>query len=228
MKVTVRCFASVREALGDDRLEIEIPEGSTIDDLFRVLVERSPELEKLPLVRAVNRAYADGETALNEGDEVAFVPPISGGSRAGEDLLRFDFHQEPLDPRSLEAFCRTDRDGAVVTFAGVTRNHHEGQDVTGLAYEAYEEMAREVALRILDEVRTKHGVGRCAVAHRLGEVPIGEASILVVVASAHRVETFDAAREIMDRIKREVPIFKREFLVGGGDHWVGELPVVDD
>lgn len=233
MKVTVRCFASVRELLGAERLEVEVPDGTTVEGLKAILAERAPALSRLPLAQAVNRGYAAPDRALADGDEVAFIPPISGGSdRAdpGEDPPRvaFELVDGPLDARALEAACRTDGDGAVVTFAGVTRDHNDGQAVRGLCYEAYEEMARPVMERILAEALAAHEVGRIRVAHRLGEVPVGEASVLVVVAAAHRGPAFDACRAVMDRLKAEVPIFKKEWLdgPGGGARWVGELPRV--
>jgi molybdopterin synthase catalytic subunit len=141
--------------------------------------------------------------------------------------FEFSFCDGPLDARSLEVRARRDEDGAVVTFVGVTRNHHDGRSVVGLAYEAYEAMAVARVLAILAEVGGGHDVGRILVEHRLGEVPIGEASIAVVVSAPHRGPAFDAVREVMDRIKREAPIFKKEFFGGGEDaEWVGEVPRV--
>src|SRR5690606_32527995 len=132
----------------------------------------------------------------------------------------------PLDPRALEAECRSDVDGAVVTFAGVTRDHNDGRAVRGLSYEAYAEMAQQVMDGILRELTAGDGIGRVRVAHRLGDVPIGEASVVVVVAAPHRAPAFDACRRIMDRLKAEVPIFKKEWFAdpAGGSRWVGELP----
>lgn len=220
MNVTVRCFAMVRELLGQDRLEVELPDGASVEDLLRKLADDSPELPRLPLAFAVNQAYAKSDHVLAEGDEVALIPPISGGEPV------FTFSRETLDPRSLESSVRSDHDGAIVTFAGVTRDHNEGDRVRGLSYEAYEEMAVRVVEAIVADARQQFEIGAVRVAHRLGDVPIGEASILVVVASAHRGPAFDACRFVMDRIKREAPIFKREWLEGddGQSRWVGELP----
>jgi molybdopterin converting factor subunit 1 len=227
MKVTVRCFASVREMLGAESLDVEVAEGTTIQELLELLAERAPDLLRLPLARAVNRAYAPADRVLEEGDEVAFIPPISGGMDVALD--GFELVDGVIDPRALEDVCRSDRDGAVVTFVGVTRNHHDGRAVRGLSYEAYPEMAESTMLRILAEVRTGKELGRVRVAHRLGDVPVGEASVVVVVAAPHRAPAFEACREVMDRLKAEVPIFKKEWFdePDGGSHWVGELPRVD-
>jgi len=224
VKVKVRCFATVRELFGESAFDVEVPEGTTVEGLKRLLAESHPELLRLPLAHAVNQAYAAPDRALADGDEVAFIPPISGG--APSERWRFELSEARLDARRLEAEVRTDRDGAIVTFAGVTRDHNEGARVRGLAYEAYAEMAGAVMERIFADVAAAHAVGRMRVAHRLGEVPVGETSVLVVVAAAHRRPAFDAAQAIMNRLKAEVPIFKQEWLEGeaGGSRWVGELP----
>lgn len=227
MQVVVRCFASVRELFGQEQLAVELHEGATLRELEAELATRCPAFAKLPLARAVNRAYATRDRVLADGDEVAFIPPISGGANdVCTPSPRFAFQREPIDPRPLEAECRSDADGALVTFAGVTRDHNDGARVRGLAYEAYVEMAESLMARILDEVATRHAIGGVRVRHRLGAVPIGEASVIVVVGAPHRGPAFDACREIMDRLKNEVPIFKREDLdaPGGGSRWVGELP----
>ena len=168
------------------------------------------------------------ERELADGDEVAYIPPISGGE-PGADRWRFELVHGPLDPRRLESEVRTDRDGAVVTFSGVTRDHNDGRAVAGLAYEAYAEMVQKVFAAIVDDAFGSFDITRVRVAHRLGDVPIGEASVLVVVAAEHRGPAFDACRALMDRIKAELPIFKKETLAGpdGGSHWVGELPTAE-
>lgn len=228
MKITVRCFASVRELFGQDVLEREVPAGTTLEGLKNLLAEEAPDLLRLPLAQAVNLQYAKPERELQDGDEVAFIPPISGGDHEQPDC-RFTLVDGPLDPRGLEDEARTDHDGAIVTFLGVTRDHNEGQAVKGLSYECYAEMATKVMDGLMADIAQKHDCGRIRVAHRLGEVPIGEASVIVVIASAHRGPAFEACRELMDRLKAEVPIFKREFLEGpdGETRWVGDLPQAD-
>lgn len=224
MRITVRCFAAVREALGCESLAVELPEGGTVAQLKALLVERAPMLAHVPAVCAVNRAYAAPDRPLHDGDEVAFIPPISGG--AGIELFRFVLTHAPLDPRALEAEVRSDADGAVVTFTGVTRDVHEGRAVDKLAYEAYEEMAAKTMVEIFEDAVRQFPIGRARVAHRLGDVPVGEASVVVVVAAPHRAAAFDACRFLMDRLKASVPIFKRETYRDSGDgpRWVGDLP----
>jgi molybdopterin synthase catalytic subunit len=226
VRVTVRCFAAVREALGHDQLVEALPAGATVALLRQRLAVRAPALDRLPLAVAVNRAYATFATELRDGDEVAFIPPISGGD---EPPFRFTLHGEALDARALELECRTDRDGAVVTFAGVTRDHNDGAAVVSLSYEAYAEMAATAMAAIFADAQRQFAITRARVAHRLGTVPVGEASVVVVVSAAHRGPAFDACRYLMDRLKHEVPIWKREQLrEGGGSRWVGELPRPND
>ena len=225
MKVKVLCFAMVRELLGTDALDLELREGaSTVADLLAQLATDAPDLARMPLAFAVNQEYCQADQVLQDGDEVAFIPPISGGEDAAD--VGFELTEDPLDPRVLEAEARTDHDGAVVSFSGVTRDHNDGVAVRGLSYEAYAPMVQKVVHSIMTEARTRFEIGRVRVAHRLGEVPIGEASVLVVVASAHRGPAFEACRYVMDRLKAEAPVFKREQLEGpdGESRWVGDLP----
>jgi molybdopterin converting factor subunit 1 len=224
LDVTVRCFAAVREILGTDALQVTVPPGTSVEALRQMLGAKAPALLRVPVAFAVNRDYARGDTLLRHGDEVAFIPPISGGSGA-LDLYRFDLVQGRIDPRVLEAECRTDADGAVVTFAGTTRNQNDGAAVVSLRYEAYAEMAQKVMCTLFEEAIKRFPITRARVAHRLGDVPIGEASVLVVVASPHRGPAFDACRFLMDRLKNEVPIWKLEQLRDGERvRWVGDLP----
>lgn len=222
--VTLRCFASVRETLGTDVMQVEVAAGTSIDGLRKKLGEQHPALLRLSVAFAINRDYARAESLLKDGDEVAFIPPISGGAGAA-DLYRFDIVDGVIDPRLLETECRTDADGAVVTFAGTTRNHNEGAEVLSLSYETYTEMAQRVMCGLFEEAVKRFPITRARVVHRLGEVPVGEASVVVVVASAHRGPAFDACRFLMDRLKNEVPIWKREKLKDGdGERWIGDLP----
>jgi len=224
IRVTVRCFAAVRECLGRDAVELQVPAGTTVEALRQQLAAMAPALVRVPVAFAVNQGYARGDAKLCDGDEVALIPPISGGSGKG-DLFRFEFVHGAIDPRRVEAEVRTDSDGAVVTFAGTTRNHNDGQQVTGLAYEAYAEMAQKVMGQIFEQAVKAFPITRARVVHRLGEVPVGETSVLVVVAAEHRAAAFEACRFLIDRLKDEVPIWKRERLAGdAGERWIGELP----
>ena len=222
--VTLRCFAAVRDILDTDTVTVEVEAGTTARGMLEKLGQQYPALLRVPVAFAVNRDYARADSVLSDGDEVAFIPPISGGSGA-QDLYRFDLTEGELDPRALEQECRTDRDGAVVTFAGTTRDHNEGAQVLSLSYEAYTEMAQRVMCVLFEEAVKRFPITRARVAHRLGEVPVGEASVIVVVASAHRGPAFEACRFLMDRLKDEVPIWKREKLCdGAGERWIGDLP----
>lgn len=222
--VTLRCFAAVRETLGTEEIRVELEPGTTVHGLREKLGEDHPALLRVPVAFAINRDYARAESVLSDGDEVAFIPPISGGS-GDKELYRFDLTDGVIDPRALEQECRTDRDGAVVTFAGTTRNHNEGAEVLSLSYETYTEMAQRVMCGLFEEAVKRFPITRARVVHRLGEVPVGEASVVVVVASPHRGPAFDACRFLMDRLKDEVPIWKREKLRDGeGERWIGDLP----
>lgn len=223
VRVMVRCFAAAREALGADALPLELPAGTTLKDLQSMLVERAPALGRLPLAFAVNRAYAAADTVLRHGDEVALIPPISGGAEPVP--FRFDLVAGELDPRALEQECRSDADGAVCTFTGTTRDHNEGAAVISLHYEAYAEMAGPLAERLFADAQQRFAITRARIAHRLGDVPVGAASVVVVVSAPHRGPAFDACRYLMERLKHELPIWKREQLRGaGGTRWIGELP----
>jgi len=222
VRITLRCFAGVREALGQDVLHLTVPRGTTVAGLREMLGQDHPALLRLALAWAVNQAYADGSRELAEGDEVAFIPPISGGST---ERFRFTLRREPLDVRAIEAEVRTDADGAVVTFSGVTRDHNEGAAVESLSYEAYPEMAQRMMQQVFADAAGEHAITRARVEHRLGTVPVGEACVVVCVSAPHRDAAFAAAKNLMDRLKHEVPVFKREALRdGAGTRWVGSLP----
>lgn len=220
MTVSVRLFAVFRERAGCDSVDLELDDGARVADALEALAAMpslGPVLAAMPARVAVNRSYADPETRLAAGDEVALVPPISGGAaphvRVGEE------------PLSLEALARSvgsPAAGAVVTFQGVTR------EVERLDYEAYAEMAEERIASILSECIERHGLTGAAAEHRTGSVPLGEASVIVAVSAAHREEAFAGAREAIDRIKAEAPIWKREVEADGTVRWVeGAEPPID-
>ncbi|HYF27294.1 MAG TPA: molybdenum cofactor biosynthesis protein MoaE [Baekduia sp.] len=191
MLVTVRLFAALRERAGRGELELELPEGATAADALEAVRELAAGS---PLVLAVNREYATPETRLAPGDELAVVPPVSGGAVT----------EEPLSLDAVAARVRDPRAGAVVTFSGVTR------EVDHLDYDAYAEMAAERIDQIVAEAIERHGLCAAAADHRIGRVGLGEPSVLVAASAPHRPEAFAGAREIIDRIKAEAPIFKRE------------------
>ncbi|HKG40105.1 MAG TPA: molybdenum cofactor biosynthesis protein MoaE [Conexibacter sp.] len=226
MVVHIRLFAMLRERAGASELSLELPEGARVRDALAALSELA---DGLPLVMAVNREYASEDAPLSAGDELALIPPVSGGAgagadpggdggvAAGEDAARephVALRDGPLSLDALVARVRDSRAGAVVTFAGVTR------DVPSLEYEAYAEMALEQLRTVVAEAIARHGLCAAAAEHRVGTVPLSEASVLVAVSAPHRAEAFAGGREIIDRLKELAPIWKREVDEAGGATWV--------
>jgi MoaE-MoaD fusion protein len=214
MEVTVRLFAMLRERAGAQELTLQLPDGASVSDAL-ASEALAPLAEGIPLVMAVNREYADGEHVLDSGDELALIPPVSGGSTAAAPWVRVS--AEPLSLDALAARVRDPRAGAVVTFSGVTR------EVDLLEYEAYVEMAEERMRAIAEEALGGHGLCAVAVEHRVGEVPLSEPSVIVAVSAPHRGEAFAGAREVIDRVKAEAPIWKKE-VEGGEGRWVRGTP----
>jgi MoaE-MoaD fusion protein len=215
MRVNVRLFAVLRERAGSDSLEIDLEDGATVADAVRAL---APVAGEMPFRVAVNREYADDSTPIAEGDELAAIPPVSGGSTSPTGVVRARVSAEPLDLAALTQAVGDPGAGAIVTFQGVTR------EVDSLSYEAYTEMAQPRIEAILRECAERHGLRAIAAEHRIGEVPLGEPSVVVAVSAAHRGEAFAGAREAIDRIKAEAPIWKKE-IADGGESWVeGALP----
>jgi MoaE-MoaD fusion protein len=212
MEVTVRLFAMLRERAGQPELTLELPDGARVCD---ALAELHGLAEGVPLVMAVNREYADEERVLDAGDELALIPPVSGGEARAAPWVRVS--AEPLSLDALAERVRDPRAGAVVTFQGVTR------EVERLEYEAYAEMAEERLAAIAAEAVERHGLCAAAVEHRVGEVPLTEPSVIVAASAPHRGEAFTGAREIIDRVKAEAPIWKKE-VEGAEERWVEGRP----
>ena len=207
MLVRVRLFAILRERAGTSEIEIDLPEGAVVRDALEHVASLAPGL---PLVMAINREYADADAPLAAGDELALIPPVSGGATAEPHVA---LTEEPLSLDALVARVRDPRAGAVVSFQGVTR------EVERLHYEAYAEMARERMAAIVAEAIATHGLCAAAAEHRVGAVPLSEPSVAVAVSAPHRGEAFAGAREIIDRIKAEAPIWKKE-IEAGDERWV--------
>ena len=199
----------LRERAGAGSVTLELPEGASVRDALDSLAGLA---EGIPLVMAVNREYASEEQVLDAGDELALIPPVSGGSQThAAPWVRVS--AEPLSLDALAERVRDPRAGAVVCFSGVTR------EVERLEYEAYAEMAEERMAGIASEAVERHGLCAAAVEHRVGEVPLSEPSVIVAVSAPHRGEAFAGAREIIDRVKAEAPIWKRE-VDGDEERWV--------
>jgi molybdopterin converting factor subunit 1 len=212
MEVTVRLFAMLRERAGQPELTLELPDGARVGD---ALAQLHGLAEGVPLVMAVNREYADEERVLDPGDELALIPPVSGGEARAAPWARVS--AEPLSLDSLAERVRDPRAGAVVTFQGVTR------EVERLEYEAYAEMAEQQLATIAADAVERHGLCAAAVEHRVGEVPLTEPSVIVAASAPHRGEAFAGAREIIDRVKAEAPIWKKE-VEGAEERWVEGKP----
>lgn len=215
MRVSVRLFAILRERAGCDSLELELDDGATVGEAMEALREQpglAEPLERMRVAMAVNRDYADPGTALAAGDELALVPPVSGGAQVHVRIA-----EEPISLEAVTALVGRPSAGAVVSFQGTTR------DVERLDYEAYREMAEERIATILNDCVEVHGLEAAAAEHRVGPVPLGEPSVIVAVSAAHREEAFGGAREAIDRIKAEAPIWKRE-IEGTESRWVEGSP----
>jgi MoaE-MoaD fusion protein len=198
MQVTVRLFAGLRERAGATEVELDLPDGALVRDALDRL---QPLTDGVPVVMAVNHEYADGGASLHPGDEVALIPPVSGGAVGS---LHARITTEPLALDSLIALVRDPRAGAVVTFAGVTR------EVPALEYEAYAVMAQREMSAIVAGAIERHGLCAAAAEHRVGVVPLSEASVAIAASAPHRDAAFAGAREIIDRLKERAPIWKKE------------------
>jgi len=211
----VKLFAALRERAGAKALEIELPASATVADAIEAL---APVAGEMPFRVAVNREYADEATPIVAGDELAAIPPVSGGAPGAARIAGVRVCDEPLDLARLAAAVSDPGAGAIVTFQGTTR------DVDRLEYEAYAEMAEPRIEAILRDCAERHGLRAIAAEHRVGTVALGEPSVIVAVSGAHRDEAFAGAREAIDRIKAEAPIWKKE-IAGGDENWVeGALP----
>ncbi len=222
MRIQVRLFAVLRERTGRESIEVELPDGATVADATDAIAGREglgELLERLPVVMAVNREYAPSERRLRAGDELALVPPVSGGA----PVIHARVRTEPLSLGAVAERVASPSAGAVVVFQGTTR------DVERLEYEAYVEMAEERIESILRDCMAQHGLEAAAAEHRIGAVGLGEAGVMVAASAAHRAEAFAGAREAIDRIKAEAPIWKREVERRGNvtvTTWVhGDLPL---
>jgi molybdopterin converting factor subunit 1 len=198
MHVRVRLFASLRERAGADEVELELPDGALVSD---ALAQLNAITDGLRVVMAVNHEYADPDASLAAGDELALIPPVSGGSVA---ITHVRITSEPLSLDALRERVRDPRAGAIVMFEGVTR------EVEQLEYEAYAEMAQGQIAEIVAAAVERHGLCAAAAEHRVGVVPRSEPSVAIAVSAPHRAEAFAAAREIIDSIKARAPIWKKE------------------
>ena len=209
MRVVVRLFAGLRERAGADRRELELGEGSSVEDVWPALGLGD---EPAGLLYAVNRTYADRGQALAEGDEVALIPPVSGGA--------FRLTHGPVNLTSVIVEVVDEQAGAIATFLGTVRAHSRGRDVIALEYEAYEEMAEDVMTAIADELQARYDLCKVAMSHRLGRVEVGETSVAIAVSAPHRQDALAACADAIEALKAQVPLWKKE-LYADGEEWIG-------
>ena len=209
MKVTVRLFAGLRERAGTAERELDLPGGSRAHDAWTSLALGA---EPPGLLLAVNRQYVDHDHVLSEGDEVAFIPPVSGGA--------FRLTKDPIDVEAVVAEVADERAGAIATFLGTTRSHSRGRTVLHLDYEAYEGMAEQVMEELAATLKSKHELCEVAITHRVGRVGIGETSVAIAVSAPHRHSALAACQEAIDTLKETVPLWKKE-VYEGGEEWIG-------
>ncbi len=213
MKVRVRLFAGLRERSGTGTVEVELPEVATVADVWLAAAQLVP-LGDQPagIMFAVNRTYADPAQQLTDGDEVALIPPVSGGS--------YRLFETPLSLDAAVDEVRTENAGAIATFVGTTRKRSRGRDVLYLEYEAYEGMAEQVMEQLAEELKRRHDLCEVAIHHRVGRVDIGETSVVIAASAPHRADALAACREAIDELKVSVPLWKKE-VYEGGEEWIG-------
>jgi molybdopterin converting factor subunit 1 len=226
MRVRVLFFGQLKDITGVSQEDAELSDGARVQDVFERYGRRFPRLVEFrnSLAASVNREYAGWLAPLANGDEVAFLPPVSGGQQTAVDPDIVRLIREPIHPLEMIRTLKAPEDGAVVTFDGFVRNNFKGQQTLYLEYEAYEVMALAKMREIGAEIRTKFLIHRLVMVHRLGRLEIGETSVWIGVSSAHRAAAFDACRYAIDTLKREVPIWKKEYFAGGAVWAEGELP----
>jgi molybdopterin synthase catalytic subunit len=213
LRIKIKLFAGLREVIGGDLEERIEADTITVAELHRHLEQSQPKLRPYlsALAIAVNDEFVlDDDQLLQDGDEVALIPPVSGGAGT-ESVPHFLVTPDALDTRALRELVRGDLSGAVVLFEGVVRNRHEGHEVLRIEYQAYESMAQKQLRQVAEAVREELAVHDIAIHHRIGMLEVGDASLAVAVSAEHRGEAFAAALRAVDRVKESVPIWKKEY-----------------
>lgn len=228
-QVHVLAFGVLKDRLGQESFPMNLPEQATVADLLAQLGADKPGLMLKGIAVSVNAEYATAGHPLRNGDEVGLLPPVSGGCAQTESVV-IALTRDPIEAKKLVSEAKDGADGAVVVFDGIVRNNSRGRQTLHLDYEAYEEMASKQMQQLAREAQTRYGVRHVTIVHRLGRLKIGETSVVIVVASAHRAQAFDACRWIIDTLKKTVPIWKKETFVDGavwadGEPFPPSLPV---
>ncbi len=223
MRVRVLPFGVLKDWLGATATTLELPEGASVGDLLDRVGELSSAAPALRgIAVSVNAEYATANHLLRDGDEVGLLPPVSGGADDGPSPTTVFLTREVIDAEKLAAAAKAGEDGAVVVFDGIVRNHTRGRRTLYLDYEAYEEMATRQMNELAAQALAKFAIRHVTIAHRLGHLEIGETSVLIIVASAHRGAAFEACRWVIDTLKQTVPIWKKETFVDGAVWAPGE------
>jgi len=227
MRIKVLFFGQLKDIVGLEQEYLELSQGARVGDLFQGYGRRFPKLAEFQpsIAASVNQEYASWDAPLAAGDEVAFLPPVSGGQQQAaisEDIVQIV--RAPIDSREITESLKAPEDGALAVFDGFVRNNFKGQPTQYLVYEAYEPMAYAKMREIGAQMRDKFPIHRLAIVHRLGRLEIGETSVLIAVSSPHRAAALDACRYGIDTLKRVVPIWKKEYFVGGSVWAEGETP----
>ena len=227
MRVRVLFFGRLKDIVGRAEDVAEVAEGTRVEDLYARYGQRFPELAGFrgSVAASVNQVFADWLSPLETGDEVAFLPPVSGGAVADREARPdvIALVREPIRVAEIVAGLKASEDGAVVAFEGIVRNHSSGRRTLYLEYEAYEAMALAKLSEIVEMLHKRFPVDRIALVHRLGRLEIGETSVLVGVSSGHRAAAFEACRYGIDTLKRSVPIWKKEYFEDGAVWAQGEV-----
>ncbi len=231
MQVRILFFGILKDIAGRGSDSLVLPEGATLADLVAHYTERVPQLRDLApsIAMSINQEYAAPESKLKSGDEIALLPPVSGGSEAASEThapagrRRYaSIVHEKIDTQQVLDKIKRPEDGAVAVFDGIVRNNSRGRPTLYLDYEAYEEMALKQMEALAVEALAQFQVRDVAIVHRLGRLRIGETSVLIAVASAHRAAAFEACRWLIDTLKHTVPIWKKEYFEGGAVWAAGE------
>jgi molybdopterin converting factor subunit 1 len=226
MRVRVLFFGILKDLTGRSEDQIQLDDAAQLRTVFDYYADRFPKLRAMAssIVMARNHEFSPLTTLIDDGDEVAFLPPVSGGSDTDKEILDeaghyFALTRQPIVTKTITDRLQRPADGAVIAFEGVVRDNTKGRATKFLDYECYEAMALKMMAQIGLEIAATHAIGHIAIVHRLGRMEIGEASVVIVVTSPHRKPAFDAAFEGINRLKKIVPIWKKEHFVDG-EVWV--------